>query len=259
MCHVRVGDGLDPRSVAGNGRTRHVLEVLVLAPLGREDFAGHLVDRLSGGEGQGVINAGWRLWPIAHLVGDRAVNGIGQSGLVGAVRVDGASLVDRFARLAWVFCCHSNRVVDKVDGVSLIHLVIVVKDDFGALGVVAHQLVAQSLVGLDRVGGGVARLGIRYAGLAVGLQGRARLVIDVRNRSLLGVWGVDNFSIFTWISWNEAIWTYRYTIITNLWGISFIFRNNNLSGFSRVIRIRILGWYVPHEWITILINKESFP
>ena len=146
----------------------------------------------------------------------------------------------------------------KVDGVALIHLGVVVKDDFGALGVVAYQLVAQILVGLDWIGGGVARLGIRYAGRGVGLQGLARLVVDVRNRCLLGVWGVDNISIFTWISWNEAIWTYRYTI--NLWGISFIFRNNNLSGFSWGIRvIRILGWCVPHEWFIILTNKESFP
>ena len=37
----------------------------------------------------------------------------------------------------------------KVDGVALIHLGVVVKDDFGALGVVAYQLVAQILVGLD--------------------------------------------------------------------------------------------------------------
>ena len=146
----------------------------------------------------------------------------------------------------------------KVDGVALIHLGVVVKDDFGALGVVAYQLVAQILVGLDWIGGGVARLGIRYAGRGVGLQGLARLVVDVRNRCLLGVGRVDNLSIFTWISWNEAIWTYRYTI--NLWCISFVLRNNNLSGFSRVIRvIRIWGWFFPHEWITILINRDSIP
>ena len=146
----------------------------------------------------------------------------------------------------------------KVDGVALIHLVVVVKDDFGALGFVAvdNQLVAQILVGLDGVGSRVARLSVGYAGQAVGLQSLAGLVIDVRNRSLLGVWGVDNISIFTWISWNEAIWTYRYTI--NRWCISFILRNNNLSGFSRVSRvIRILGWCVPLEWFFILTTKDS--
>ena len=158
----------------------------------------------------------------------------------------------------------------KVDGVALILVVVFVKDDFGTVGVIAHQHVAKILVGLNVLGGSVARLGIRLAAKRRGLQGLACLVVDVRNRCLLGVWGVDNISIFTWIiswheaiwtyryTWNEAIWTYRFTI--NLWCISFVLRNNNLSGFSWVILvIRILGWYLPHEWFIILTNKESCP
>ena len=61
VCHVLVGDDGLIRRVALDNWTFHVIEVLVLAPLGRAHFAGHLVDFLGSGEGQGVLNAGWRL------------------------------------------------------------------------------------------------------------------------------------------------------------------------------------------------------
>ena len=51
------------------------------------------------------------------------------------------------------------------------------------------------MVGLDRVGGGVARLSVGYAGQGVGLQGLALRVVDVHNRCLLGVGIVGNNDI----------------------------------------------------------------
>ena len=90
----------------------------------------------------------------------------------------------------------------------LVILVVIVKDDFGTVGVIAHQHVAKILVGLNVLGGSVARLGIRLAAKRRGLQGLARRVVrvvNVRDGSLLVVGRVDNLSIFTWISWNEAI------------------------------------------------------
>ena len=92
----------------------------------------------------------------------------------------------------------------------LVILVVIVKDDFGTVGVIAHQHVAKILVGLNVLGGSVARLGIRLAAKRRGLQGLARRVVDVRNRCLLGIGRVDNLSIFTWIIWLEG--TYCNTI-----------------------------------------------
>ena len=66
------------------------------------------------------------------------------------------------------------------------------------------------------------------------LQVSLSRIVDVDDFGFLGISSVDNCSIYTWISWNEAIWTYRYNTI-NLWCISFVLRNNNLSSFSWVV------------------------
>ena len=198
------------------------------------------------------------LCPVTHHVGDRTVNGVSQAGLVGAFRVICRSFtrVDWLARLARIFWSNGDRAMAQVNRVGLICRIVIVKDDFSAVGIVTYQSVAKTSVGVDCGLGGVAALGVRYAVQIVDLQGLPSLVVNVSYASLLLVGSVDNYSIFTWIIWNEAIWTYRYTF--NLWCISFVLRNNNLSSFSRVIRvIRILGWCVSHEWIIILINKDS--
>ena len=197
---------------------------------------------------------------VAHHVSDSPVNGVSQALNVSIIWVVCAALpwVDRLARLAWVFRSNGDRAVTQVYSVGLIYRIVVVKDNLAAVGIVTYQSVAEASVGVDCCLGGVAALGVRYAVQIVDLQGLPGLVVNVGYASLLGVGSVDNFSIFTWMSWDEAIWTYRYTI--NLWCISFVLRNNNLSSFSRVIRvIRILGWCVSHEWIIILINKDSIP
>ena len=61
VCHVLVGDDGRCSSVALDSWTLYVLEVLWTIPSRVGDFAGHLVDFLGSGEGQGVLNAGWRL------------------------------------------------------------------------------------------------------------------------------------------------------------------------------------------------------
>ena len=82
---------------------------------------------------------------------------------------------------------------------GLVVLVVVVKDDFGAVGGIAHQRVAKILVGLNIIGGSVARLGIRLAAQRLGVQGLARHVVNVLDGSLLVVSrvGNDNVNVFS--------------------------------------------------------------
>ena len=84
------------------------------------------------------------------------------------------------------------RIMLEVNLEGLIFSVVIVKDDFGTVGGIAHQHVAKILVGLNIIGSSVARLGIRLAAKRRGLQGLARRVVNVRDGSLLGIGRVDN-------------------------------------------------------------------
>ena len=100
----------------------------------------------------------------------------------------------------------------EVNREVLVFIVVIVKDDFGTVGVIAHQYVAKILVGLNVLGGSVARLGIHLAAKRRGLQGLARRVVNVRDGSLLVVSLVFNSNILTQVA-DVICWVKRVTLI----------------------------------------------
>ena len=144
----------------------------------------------------------WRLRSVAHLVGDRPIYSIRKPSLVSTVWVAGRALprVDWRSRLAWLIWSNSDGIVLEVNLEGLVVLVVVVKDDFGTVGGIAHQRVAKILVGLNIIGGGVARLGIRLAAQRLGVQGLARRVVNVLDGSLLVVSLVFNSNVLTQVA-----------------------------------------------------------
>ena len=144
----------------------------------------------------------WCLRSVAHLVGDRPIYSIRKPSLVSAFWVAGRALprVDWRSRLAWLIWSNSDGIVLEVNLEGLVVLVVVVKDDFGTVGGIAHQHVAKILVGLNVLGGSVARLGIRLAAKRRGLQGLARRVVNVLDGSLLGVSRVYNSNVLTQVA-----------------------------------------------------------
>ena len=88
----------------------------------------------------------------------------------------------------------------EVNHEGLVALIVVVKDDFGTVGRIAHQHVAKILVGLNVLGGSVARLGIRLAAKRLGVQGLARRVVNVLDGSLLVVSLVYNSNVLTQVA-----------------------------------------------------------
>ena len=146
----------------------------------------------------------WCLRSVAHLVGDRPIYSIRKPSLVSTVWVVGRALprVDWRSRLAWLIWSNSDGIVLEVNLEGLVVLVVVVKDDFGTVGRIAHQHVAKILVGLNVLGGSVARLGIRLAAKRLGVQGLVRrvVVVNVLDGSLLVVSLVYNSNVLTQVA-----------------------------------------------------------
>ena len=92
------------------------------------------------------------------------------------------------------------RIMLEVNLEGLIFSVVIVKDDFGTVGGIAHQHVAKILVGLNIISSSVARLGIRLAAKRRDLQGLARRVVNVRDGSLLVVSLVFNSNVLTQVA-----------------------------------------------------------
>ena len=91
----------------------------------------------------------------------------------------------------WIIWRNSDGTVLEANLEGLIFSVVIVKDDFSAVGGIAHQYVAKILVGLNILGSSVARLSIRLAAQRRGLQGLASGLVNVGYGCLLGVWSVS--------------------------------------------------------------------
>ena len=139
----------------------------------------------------------WCLRSVAHPVGDRPIYSIRKPSLVSAFWVAGRALprVDWRSRLAWLIWSNSDGIVLEANLEGLIFSVVIVKDDFGTVGGIAHQHVAKILVGLNIIGGSVARLGIRLAAKRRGLQSLASRIVNIRDVSLLVVGRVGNDNV----------------------------------------------------------------